>query len=153
MIPQWEDDAEAMTFLRARGYRLTPAYEWIPPLGREPTEQEQSAASYLFEEWDFGGINKTPQAAAEFETAREMTRRVFTAWIDRKMAIHKLSHGGNMPDIPAEVKRLLAAVKLARQYIKGQQIEHALIVSDDNVINHKLSLGAYLDRAISVFEK
>jgi len=153
MIPQWEDDAEAMTFLRARGYRLTRAYEWIPPPGREPTEQEESAAGYLFEEWDFGGINKTPEAAADLQDWKKMVRKVFASWIERRMALHQLAPAGDQFAIQDEVERLLKAVKLAREYIKGQQIEHALIVNEDATIDHDLSLGQYLDRAIAVFEK
>jgi hypothetical protein len=154
MIPQWEDDAEAMTFLRARGYRLTRAYEWIPPSGREPTEQERSAAGYLFEEWDFGEINATPAAAAEFATYSEMSREVFRSWIDRRLLAARLSKSASAIDVPAELERIMDALKLARSYIKDQLVEHAIVFNEDGSIpDPQISLGQYLDRAIRAVEK
>lgn len=52
----FEDDQQAMEFLRLRGYRLTRKWDWIAPPNHTPTEAEKQAAKYLFEEWDFGGI-------------------------------------------------------------------------------------------------
>lgn len=153
-IPQWEDDKEAMTFLRARGYRLTRAYEWIPSPGHEPTDQERSAAGYLFEEWDFGGIDATPAAAVQFTTAREMSREVFRTWIDRRLLAARLSNSASAIDVPAELQRLMDAVKLARSYIKGQSIENAIVLNDDGSMpDPKVSLGQYLDRAIRAVEE
>lgn len=54
-------DREAMQFLEAAGYTLTPGWEWIKPNpGHPPTEREISAMQYLIDEWDFGGMVAAP---------------------------------------------------------------------------------------------
>jgi hypothetical protein len=152
-IPQWENDAEAMTFLRARGYRLTRAYDWIPPANHEPTEQEQSAAGYLFEEWDFGGIKESAEATAAFASASEMSREVFRSWIDRRLLAARLSNSASAIDVPMELARLMDAVKLAREFIRNQQIEQAIVYNEDGSMpDPQISLGQYLDRAIRAVE-
>lgn len=51
---KWGDDLTAMDFLKKRGLRLLRSYQWVLPEGREtPDEEELSAISYLFLEWDF----------------------------------------------------------------------------------------------------
>ena len=53
---EWGDD-KAIRFLEAAGYVLTRNWEWeLPSPGHVPTAKELSAISYLFHEWDFGGI-------------------------------------------------------------------------------------------------
>ena len=53
---EWADDAVAMDYLKAAGYRLTRRWTWIVPPNHLPTEKELRAVDYLFQEWDFGGI-------------------------------------------------------------------------------------------------
>ncbi len=54
--PRWEDDVQAMAYLRSQGYRMDRAYGLHPPGYRKPTPKELSAANYLFDEWDWGSI-------------------------------------------------------------------------------------------------
>lgn len=48
---------EAIEVLSAAGYKLTRAWTWIPPRDHDPTKRELDAIEYLFQEWDFGGID------------------------------------------------------------------------------------------------
>lgn len=55
-------DGPAIQFLEQRGYLLTEAFEWRLPSSRivgEITPKEGRAILFLFEEWDFGGIEET----------------------------------------------------------------------------------------------
>ncbi len=140
MTAHWEDDQEAMTFLRARGYRLNRAYDWTTPADHEPTELEKSAAQYLFEEWDFGGI--IPYEIKPVSPAQEATNVAFAKWIRHKLIVGRIS------EIGEEFDRMRAALKLAREFVTGQQIEHALVLNDDGSFSD-LTLGKFLDRAIS----
>lgn len=54
----WEDDAAAMEFLERRGYRLTRSWSWVPPVDHKPTQEELSAVNYLFDEWDYAGLEE-----------------------------------------------------------------------------------------------
>lgn len=52
-------DVLAIGFLVSQGYRLRRdgSWEWDKPTPEHvPSEREISAACYLIEEWDFGGI-------------------------------------------------------------------------------------------------
>lgn len=54
---RWVSDARATEFLKSRGYKLTPEWEWIPPDPKgTPALDEQDAILYMVEEWDYGGI-------------------------------------------------------------------------------------------------
>lgn len=63
---RWRGPSEmyAMNYLRGRGYRLLlPAWEWLVPEGRIPTEREMSAAEFLVKEWDFGWFTELDMAS------------------------------------------------------------------------------------------
>lgn len=56
-----EDDMAAIMLLKSRGYRETqpplPAFHWqLPTPGHVPTDDENEALTYLFNEWDYGGV-------------------------------------------------------------------------------------------------
>ena len=54
---KWRDDATAISYLKERGFRLLPEWQWLAPIGRtDATEEEADAILYLIEEWDFGGL-------------------------------------------------------------------------------------------------
>jgi hypothetical protein len=49
-------DQEAIAYLKAQGFKLTPQWFWLKPApGHKLTEREEDAIIYLIEEWDFGG--------------------------------------------------------------------------------------------------
>lgn len=55
----WHNDTDAIQFLRERGYRLRPNFTWAAPPGCVvPTSEESSALEYLWDEWDFGGLER-----------------------------------------------------------------------------------------------
>lgn len=61
LAAEWCDDETAIRFLITRGYRLTRKWQWKPPRDAsgnriKPTDIELRAIRYLFEEWDFDGI-------------------------------------------------------------------------------------------------
>lgn len=58
---EWIDDETAIKFLVARGYQLTRKWQWKSPKDAagnkvSPTAIELRAIRYLFDEWDFDGI-------------------------------------------------------------------------------------------------
>lgn len=55
---RWDGPSEfkAMDHLHKRGFKLTPQWEWVPPMASEPTEEDLSAILFLIQEWDFGGL-------------------------------------------------------------------------------------------------
>lgn len=51
------DDSTAMKYLEDAGYKLARSWCWIKPSPKHtPTEKEISAAQFLIDEWDYGGI-------------------------------------------------------------------------------------------------
>lgn len=56
ITPQWDGDQHAMLYLSVRGYRIDRAYNFHCSADHKPTRGELSAAKYLFDEWDMGGI-------------------------------------------------------------------------------------------------
>lgn len=54
---EWDgpDDTKAVKFLRDAGYTLNGDWSWSSPGGREPTEKEWSAITFMVHEWDYGG--------------------------------------------------------------------------------------------------
>lgn len=56
---EWDgpDEQTAIKYLKDRGYVLTDKWLWRKPHpDYKPTVKEFSAMQFLFEEWDFGGI-------------------------------------------------------------------------------------------------
>lgn len=50
-------DETAIKFLKSAGYVLDRSWCWVRPRpDYEPTDKEISAAIFLIDEWDFGGI-------------------------------------------------------------------------------------------------
>lgn len=54
---RWQDDYTACRFLEQRGYRLLAGWTWAPPADHVMTDDEEDAAIYLIEEWDYGGVH------------------------------------------------------------------------------------------------
>lgn len=53
---RWGSDAEAIAFLKSRGFILRRDFFWWKPAPGQPLkEDERDAITYLIEEWDFGG--------------------------------------------------------------------------------------------------
>jgi hypothetical protein len=48
----------AQAELERRGYQLTRGYDWRPPEGHEPTEDELFWIGFLVDEWDYGWIRR-----------------------------------------------------------------------------------------------
>lgn len=59
---RWDGPAEnkAIAHLESRGYRLLPSWDWLKPAGLEPSEDDISAVTFMFQEWDYGGIVDSP---------------------------------------------------------------------------------------------
>lgn len=53
-------DDGAMEFLRARGWVLTPSWEWCPPVPAHSMScYEHFCIRFLVEEWDFGDVTRS----------------------------------------------------------------------------------------------
>ncbi len=52
----------AMQALEERGFKLTKQWNWIPPEGHKPTENELFWIGFLIDEWDFGGLETNEKA-------------------------------------------------------------------------------------------
>jgi hypothetical protein len=50
-------DKVASRYLHKKGWILTKDWTWVLPEHYRPTEQDLRAVQYLFEEWDYGGID------------------------------------------------------------------------------------------------
>lgn len=55
---EWVEDNLAVRFLEGRGFKLTSRWTWVEPEGHEATAEEWRAIDYLFQEWDFGGLDR-----------------------------------------------------------------------------------------------
>jgi hypothetical protein len=54
---KFADDMDAILFLEKQGYTLTRKFCWVLPKDlHKPTEDEDRALSFLFNEWDYGGV-------------------------------------------------------------------------------------------------
>lgn len=63
LTEEWDGpgDQKAIGHLVAAGYRLTSAWEWqCPRADYTPTGKDRSAAQFLIDEWDYGGIIPPP---------------------------------------------------------------------------------------------
>lgn len=49
------DASVAIAWLEARGFQLTPEFEWIAP-DEQTQDEEYEVIRFLIEEWDFGGL-------------------------------------------------------------------------------------------------
>lgn len=50
---------KAIGYLQARGWALTPQWQWAPPtLGYVPDNNEVGAICFLIDEWDYGGVTR-----------------------------------------------------------------------------------------------
>lgn len=60
---------KACEFLKSRGWMLQQDWSWQHPEGRHPTEEEQDAAQFLVDEWDWGWF-VDPDAPEHFDDGR-----------------------------------------------------------------------------------
>lgn len=71
-------DAVAVSYLEGRGFTLRRDWHWEPPADRRPvelTDDEDSAVTYLIEEWDYGPViceQAGPPADVRWKRAEEV---------------------------------------------------------------------------------
>lgn len=55
---EWDGPSDrcAVAYLRERGYVLLPNWTWRVPPSCVPTDKEMRAVRFLFDEWDYGGL-------------------------------------------------------------------------------------------------
>lgn len=56
----WDSDGQAIKFLEESGVHMTRSFHHVTKCGRDLTNKEASAVSYLVWEWDFGGYVGKP---------------------------------------------------------------------------------------------
>lgn len=64
---------EAMDHLQRRGYVLTPEYLWLIPEDAILSDDDVSAATFLVDEWDFGGFVRKPLKPASVSVVQDPT--------------------------------------------------------------------------------
>jgi hypothetical protein len=84
-------DQKAIQRLRGAGYEVMPGFEWKPKPGvtswGEMTASERTCMSYLFEEWDWGGLQEKPPMTRIMEQRVDLAGAAYTASAPKAMTL------------------------------------------------------------------